>query len=597
MRCPMSSIVPVFYACDDHFVKYTIVSITSMIENADPNRRYHVHVLHAGISDEMARRLAELSNDAFTVTLEDVTEFLSEVSRKLPVRDYFTSSTYFRMFIPDMFPEYDKAVYLDSDTIVTGDISKLYDHDMGGCYIGGVHDQVILQTPVFSDYAERVLGIDRYEYFSAGILLLNCKAFREKRLFDRFVELLNTYDFVVAQDQDYLNLMCKDHVLWIDRNWNMQVYEQILEDEKAYRIIHYIMASKPWHYYDCRLKAYFWHYAEKTAVIDAIRADLAGYTDAQRAADAEVGPRLMRTAQQEIDRPDNYLKRLRAAQAPDRVAVLARIEQLEREGRFDVDVEEDPPSRVLKPEEIEYVRRSAYSRVKTMVAFSAARHFVARLMREKKFIVEGIEGAEQFAALQSGAVITCNHFNAFDSFAIQLAYMASEQRERRFYRVIREGNYTNFPGFYGFLMKNCDTLPLSSDFETMKKFVQGANQLLCEGNFILFYPEQSMWWNYRKPKPLKDGAFKFAARNRVPVLPCFITMRDSDIIGEDGFPVQAYTIHIGAPIYPEPGRGVRENTETLRRKNAQCWQQIYENTYGIPLRYCTEPVQSAAAAQ
>jgi len=43
-----------------------------------------------------------------------------------------------------------------------------------------------------------------------------------------------------------------------------------------------------------------------------------------------------------------------------------------------------------------------------------------------------------------------------------------------------------------------------------------------------------MWWNYRKPKPLKPGAYTFAAKNHVPVLPCFITMKDSDIMGEDG---------------------------------------------------------------
>ena len=55
---------------------------------------------------------------------------------------------------------------------------------------------------------------------------------------------------------------------------------------------------------------------------------------------------------------------------------------------------------------------------------------------------------------------------------------------------------------------------------------------------MLVYPEQSMWWNYRKPKPLKKGAYTFAAKNHVPVLPCFITMEDSDILGDDGFYVQ-----------------------------------------------------------
>lgn len=67
--------------------------------------------------------------------------------------------------------------------------------------------------------------------------------------------------------------------------------------------------------------------------------------------------------------------------------------------------------------------------------------------------------------------------------------------------------------------------------------------MLSEGNCLLIYPEQSMWWNYRKPKPLKPGAFDMALKNHVPVVPCFITMSDSDLVGADGFSVQEYTPH------------------------------------------------------
>ena len=122
--------------------------------------------------------------------------------------------------------------------------------------------------------------------------------------------------------------------------------------------------------------------------------------------------------------------------------------------------------------------------------------------------------------------------------------MSGQAKTKRLHKVIREGNYTNFPGFYGFLFRNADTLPLSSSNRTMVEFMKAVDVLLQKGDFILVYPEQSMWWNYRKPKPLKIGAFKIASRNKVPVIPIFITMNDSDIIGEDGFPVQEYTVNI-----------------------------------------------------
>jgi 1-acyl-sn-glycerol-3-phosphate acyltransferase len=104
---------------------------------------------------------------------------------------------------------------------------------------------------------------------------------------------------------------------------------------------------------------------------------------------------------------------------------------------------------------------------------------------------------------------------------------------------------------------------------------------------VLIYPEQSMWWNYRKPKPLKSGGFYFAAKNKVPVLPCFITMRDSSVIGADGFPVQEYTIHVEKPIYPDPTLSVSENSQMMMDKNYEIWKEIYEREYGIELKYET----------
>jgi 1-acyl-sn-glycerol-3-phosphate acyltransferase len=239
---------------------------------------------------------------------------------------------------------------------------------------------------------------------------------------------------------------------------------------------------------------------------------------------------------------------------------------------------------------VDYLRKGFSSKFKAKVAFMAARTYLNSILRKKQMIVKDLVGIENFDGLTGGAVLTCNHFNALDSFAIQLAYENSKHKHsgKKFYRIIREGNYTSFPGFYGFLMRNCNTLPLSSNINTMKEFSKATDKLLQEGNFILIYPEQSMWWNYRKPKPLKKGGFTFAARNNVPVLPCFITMKDSEIIGDDGFPVQEYTIHICAPIYPDPAKSRSVNVNEMMQKNYDVWKDLYEKTYGIPLEYDTE---------
>lgn len=411
-------------------------------------------------------------------------------------------------------------------------------------------------------------------------------------MLDKFIQFLHTYDFIVTQDEDYLNLICKDHVYWLDQRWNTEIFGEIpYLIEEAY-ILHYIMVSKPWHFHDCRHGDIFWKYAKETSVYKEILEVLDSYTDEQRQHDIESCDKLMQMAISETNREDNYLNRVnKAERANDRVSILKKIEEYERLGKFDQDVEDDPPSRVLMPDEIDYFRKGKSQQIKTKFAYKMARKFVNSIIEEKKMIIKDIIGIEHFQNLQSGAVITCNHFNAFDSFAIQIAYEAANQPDRTFYRVIREGNYTSFPGFYGFLMRHCNTLPLSSNQQTLKKFMEATEKLLRDGNFVLIYPEQSMWWNYRKPKPFKKGAFTFAAKSDVPVLPCFITMKDSDIMGEDGFYVQEYTIHISEPIYPDTSLPTGKRVTKMMEENFKVWKDIYEDVYQIPLTYITETTE------
>ena len=581
--------IPIFYACDDNFVKYTIVSLNSMIKNASKNEKYEIYVLHTYITDVMKNKLLELQNENFKITFCDVTSHLESIYDRLPIRDYYSKTTYYRLFIAEMFPEYEKAIYIDSDTVVQGDISELYAIDIGDNYLGGCHEQAMVQVDAFGTYAEQVVGVSRHNFFNAGMIVINCEQFREHAVLDRFIEYLHDYNFVVTQDEDYLNLICKDRVYWLDQRWNTEIFGEIAYPIEEANILHYIMTSKPWHYDDCRHGDIFWKYAEDTSVYGEIKEVLAAYTDEQKAADAVSGEKLVALAIEETNREDNYQKRLnKILRAKDRVEILEKIAEYERKGIFDLDVEDDPPGKVLMPEDIEYLKEGPAEKVKTEMAFQAARLFVKDLMKEKKLIVKEIKGIENLRDLQSGAVITCNHFNAFDSFAIQMAYDAAKQPKRKFYRVIREGNYTSFTGFYGMLMRNCNTLPLSSNYKTMQKFLVAVDKVLTDGHFLLVYPEQSMWWNYRKPKPLKSGAFQFAAKNNVPVLPCFITMKDTDILGEDGFFVQEYTVHVSPPIYPDESLGRRERASKMMEKNAEIWKNIYETEYSMPLTYTTE---------
>jgi len=579
-------VIDIFYSFDDNFTKYVTVSLYSLIENASKNYDYHIHLLHQGLTDKSKELIMSLGKPGFSFYFEDVTDYLSTLSRELPLRDYYSKTTYYRLFIADMHPELNKSLYIDSDTVIQGDISELYNTEISDYYLAACHEQAMLNVNEFGNYVEQCVGVSRYNFFNCGVLLINAKEWRSHKVLNRFMGLLNQYDFLVTQDEDYLNLICKDHVLFLDQKWNYETMFELPCPQNEIGVFHYIMFEKPWHYSNCPFADVYYSYAKKSPCYNEIMEELNSYSPDHITKDKECYEKLVALAEKEADNPDNYQNFLnKKKRASDRVAIVKKIREYELAKRFDEDVEDDPPSKVLNPEDIDYFRRNPIKKLLTKIAFGLARKKVRKLVKEKKLIIKEMRGIEHFRNLNSGAVITCNHFNAFDSFAIQLVYDAANKPKRTFYRIIREGNYTSFPGFYGFIMRNCNTLPLSSNYETMKKFMKSTNKLLQKGHFVLVYPEQSMWWNYRKPKPLKNGAYVFAAKNNVPVLPCFITMRDSDMLDDDGYFVQEYTVHISAPLYPDPSLPYKENVEKLREQNYKLWKDIYEKEYQMPLMY------------
>lgn len=262
-----------------------------------------------------------------------------------------------------------------------------------------------------------------------------------------------------------------------------------------------------------------------------------------------------------------------------RLQVLEAIKKFEEEKRWNEDVENDPPAPVLMPDMVDYLSKKVSSKVARWISFRGAEKYLMNILRDKQLIIKDIVGLEHLKFLQGGAVITSNHFNPMDTFAVQYATSLAGIKKEKLYRVIREGNYTNFPGFFGKIMRHCNTLPLSSNADTMKNFVRAVDSVLQNGNLIVVYPEQAMWWNYKKPRAFQDGAFRFAVKNNVPIVPMFITMEDSDMLGEDGFFIQKYTIHIFPPIRKDERKTNKQNIQDMKEKNFELVKKCYEETY------------------
>ena len=109
--------IPIFFACDDNFVKFTIVSLHSLLQNASRDFNYRVYVLHTNISEATQQQVLALQEPGVTISFENVTPYLDSIVSKLPIRDYYSKTTYFRLFIAEMFPHYNKAIYIGEEGV------------------------------------------------------------------------------------------------------------------------------------------------------------------------------------------------------------------------------------------------------------------------------------------------------------------------------------------------------------------------------------------------------------------------------------------------------------------------------------------------
>jgi len=306
-----SNVIPVFFASDDNYIPYASVAIKSLLDNSSKDYFYKIYILTAKLNEENIQlvnsMISETSHANASIEIVDVKNELDKISDMLSMRDYYSNATYYRFFISRLFPQYDKVLYLDCDICVKGDISKLYNEDISNYMVAASVDEIIGQTPLFVEYVENVLNIKTENYFNAGILLINTKAFRDLKVEQKFVSLLNLYRFVVDQDQGYLNVLCKDRVKYVDLSWNKGAYVSEGISEEDINIIHYKMQWRPWHYYGIDYESYFWKYAAQTPFFNVIKQELDTYTDEQRARDAAGGKRLLDLCYDEVHNPNNFM--------------------------------------------------------------------------------------------------------------------------------------------------------------------------------------------------------------------------------------------------------------------------------------------------
>lgn len=273
---------------------------------------------------------------------------------------------------------------------------------------------------------------------------------------------------------------------------------------------------------------------------------------------------------------------------PGRKEAIDNIRKAVSEGRYNDKTEPFDPERdpeALKTDILHYVRRrSSFSfKIKNFIA----RKIVDSWIRRYSNGVNEIVGMEKLKAVPGPAFVTSNHFNPFDNGFLRT--MAKESGHGRLWAISQGTNFV-MPGLNGFVLRNIDVIPLISEPSYMNgPFRELMASVLKENRYILIYPEQEMWFNYRKPRPGKRGAYLFAAEYGVPIVPCFVELRELPQLLTPDFHDVKCILHILDPIFPNPSKSARQNSFEMCEADYQAKKAAYESIYGRPLSYDFSP--------
>lgn len=300
-------IIPIFFAVDNNYAPFLTVALESIKTNCSKEYNYDIYVLNNNISEEYIRKINLYNDDLFKIKFVSLNERLEAYGDTLPIRDYYSTAIYYRLFIADLFPELNKALYLDADIIVLGDIAELYNNELNDNYLGAIYEDVVNSFDEFRNYSRYALNVEPLNYFNSGILVMNLKKIREEHILEKFGKLLKQVKFYVAPDQDYLNVLCKNRVHYIDHDWNSAPLPYIHLSNNV-QLVHFKLTAKPWHYDDIRLGDKFWQYAIKTPFYHHLKDLLEKYSDDSKEKDAQIEINLKKLAVDETKRIAEFCK-------------------------------------------------------------------------------------------------------------------------------------------------------------------------------------------------------------------------------------------------------------------------------------------------
>lgn len=272
----------------------------------------------------------------------------------------------------------------------------------------------------------------------------------------------------------------------------------------------------------------------------------------------------------------------------NRRSVIENIKNFSETGQFHNKVELNDPeltaaqSRQITDAYLENRKRLSF-KIKTALGVALAQAATKAINKNTQ-----IKGLEKIPKDLGGVLITSNHFSPLENTVIR--HLTNTLGRKKLGIISQTSNFA-MTGMVGFLMNYADTIPISTDPRYLAKDFLSLlkERLVDKKQAILLYPEQEMWFHYRKPRPPKNGAYFYAAKLNVPILSCFVEIVDLDEDDTAEFKKVKYILHILDVLYPDGNKTARENTEMLSARDYALKKACYESVYGKELTYAFHP--------
>ena len=226
------------FSIDNKYVEPFIVAIKSFSLTHDVNK-YTVGLLYSNIS---FRNIKKIESFFYSIDLKIEIIKIEDVFTGFEIKYHFNSVIFYRFLIPEVFKNYEKSIYIDSDMVFLGNIDLLFEIDLEGYIVGAVSRGNKFDVPLHMKHVTST-------YFASGLLLINHKNFKCEKIYEKCIYFLKNFNYEMP-DQDALNYAIKDKcVYWISSDFGVLTHQENFNKDELddVNILQFSGGQKPWH--------------------------------------------------------------------------------------------------------------------------------------------------------------------------------------------------------------------------------------------------------------------------------------------------------------------------------------------------------------